>query len=346
MRELGDAIAAGALARVSVLRGERFTRDAQLLLDAIESPLGQLGKLPDNPQRLSPQAELRERFELERALLLMRVEREQSLAQARAILHGVLARLGPRCNEPSVDGPARMRLLNRLGIALSALGLEREAIRISEHLLVDAGVPPGTDVSAEYVREHPHLTRMVSRVTVELNNLSVRRRKLAFVAALAGDAGGAIDLLAAAHCEAVASLELRAKTPDAGAVSARLLGRTNVLVVELDARPSTRISTSGRRRLMSCAREPRASCRSPLTSPACGPRRGSCARRSSGWSSSSRPPSPSAAATPCIPALSRGPPASASGPASTSSSTKLTSRWRASCATAPRAVSRALRAKR
>jgi hypothetical protein len=235
MRELSDAIARGALARVSILRDERQTRDAQRLLDDLSSPVDGLGGgLPANPERYSPQEVLREQAELERAFLAMRQERRQAFDQARETLSKIAARIGPSCRQPYLDGEVRIAFLSILAVAFSAAGDESQAIRISEFLLAKIGAPGDLDQLAEYVRETHEGRRNQSRIVIQLQNLAVRRMTLAYLAALGGERDEAVELLSRARTEARLGLELRPGGDGPRAVSARLLSRSTLAHIEFE----------------------------------------------------------------------------------------------------------------
>jgi hypothetical protein len=234
MRELGDAIARAALVRVSVLREERLTREAQLLFDRLRDAGDlSLGRVPDNPERYSLQAALRERADLEEAILLMRQERRDAIERAREILSGIMLRIGPSGGAPYLDGMARTRVLSDLAIAFSFIGEERRAISISRFLLGELAARDPSSI-AEYVLNDTGLRKQKGRVVVQLNNIAVRRNKLAYLAALGGDRATARDELNYAYTEASQALRLRDPGNDARAVVARLLSRALLARLELE----------------------------------------------------------------------------------------------------------------
>lgn len=234
MRDVQTAIARGVVSRVSVLREERRTREAQMLLDALCSDQGHLGAVPTDPEPFTAERELSERIELERARLLARVERRDAVRACYSILDAILSRVGPEAARPQLAGAARTRFLTGLAEALSSCGREVDAIRVTTFLLLQ------NHLSADPVRVRQALEAAMvtaqerSRIVPEFNNLAVRHTKLAYLAALEGSRDDALQLLDAAKAEATLALELRSKASDRGATSARLQSRTNLLSIEIE----------------------------------------------------------------------------------------------------------------
>ncbi|HWB22750.1 MAG TPA: hypothetical protein VG652_07660 [Gaiellaceae bacterium] len=228
MLEISEAMARAALQRVGALRNERLTRDAQQLLQMIDAPVKRLGTISKTPERYSPQAHLRERCDLERAYLLMRQDRREAVVEARKLLADCLRRNGPLSREPYLDGDTRLGFLSDLAAAFSQVGQEIEAIATSLYLLQEMGVPAEISQISEVVLSDPILRGRKSRIVTQLNNLSVRRMKLAYLSAFEGDTASAVEGLARGRREAEEALKLRDAGDSPRATTARLLSRSNL----------------------------------------------------------------------------------------------------------------------
>jgi hypothetical protein len=230
MLELEQAVARGKLSRVVALREERQTRSAQILLDTLD-PRQWLRTVP---VRFSGVALLRERYEVERAYLMMRQERRAAIEEAHEILLQVSARIGPSARASTLAGDSRFELLSALAILFSSIGDENQAIRISNYLLAEMGAPQDPAGLERFVRERPYGHRIRLQIIVQLNNLCVRRLKLGFLAWLGGDNETASDELARAHEAATVALDLRDADDEPGAAGARLLSRSNLTHIKLN----------------------------------------------------------------------------------------------------------------
>lgn len=235
MLEIVDGIARGNLARITTLRVERLTRDAQRLFGDLMSPVdGTSGKVLTRPERHSPQEAVRELVELERAELALRQGRSEEIERAREVLAGIISRVGPLCREPYLDGERRRHVLSDVAVGLSRVGDELQAIRISKFLIKDAGAPDTPAEIVAFVRATSAGERVRSRLSIQLNNMAVRRTKLGYLNALAGDVVAANALLAEALEEATAALQLREESDHTQAIEARLLSRVTRSAVELE----------------------------------------------------------------------------------------------------------------
>lgn len=235
MLEIVDGITRGNLARITTFREERLTRDAQRLFGDLMAPVdGTSGKVPTGPERHSPQEAVRERVELERVELVLRQERREEIERAREGLHEMMSRIGPRCREPYLDGERRRRLLSNVAMCFSRVGDELKAIEISKFLIKDAGAPDAPAEIVAFARENSAGERVRSRLVLQLHNNAVRRTRLAFLASLGGDVDAADELLALAHQEASAALQLRGDSDRTQTVQARLLSRTALASIELE----------------------------------------------------------------------------------------------------------------
>lgn len=230
MLELGQAVMRGKLSRVAALRQERQTRSAQMLLDTLDPG----GWLLPAPPRYSGAAMLRERYDLERVYMLLRQERRAAVEEAQEILSQVSARIGPSARTPTLVGEVRSELLSALAVLFSLIGDERQAIRISNHLLAEMGAPQDLADIETFVRERPSGQRLRSQIIVQLNNIGVRRMKLGFLAWLGGDNVMASDELALAYEASAVALTLRDAADEPGAAGARLLSRSNLAHIRLD----------------------------------------------------------------------------------------------------------------
>lgn len=230
MFELPDLVARGALARVTVLRGERLTRDADHLLNAVMHPgTTSLWTVFDAAVPGSHPAVTREQKVIEHAYVLMREERAESLARARRLLDECAARIGPAAATPYVDGRPRRRLIARLAIAMSAAGDEPSAIKLSQFLLDMAGAHGPLQGLADRVRDSPNRPH----IAIQLNNIASRKVKLGYLSHLEGNEQGQ-RLVGEGIQAARESLALRSDEDDPRAVGGRLISRSNILRGELE----------------------------------------------------------------------------------------------------------------
>jgi hypothetical protein len=132
--DVNTGVARGVLTRVSTLRIQHHTRDAQALWDwarGVGSPvhLGTLAAQPDTPGAL-----LREQAEIQRGLLALRQDTDAAYTDAIDAFTGVEERLiGTQA--PMLSGEPLRRVLVQLGTSFSMAGRERRAIRVTEHML-------------------------------------------------------------------------------------------------------------------------------------------------------------------------------------------------------------------
>ena len=152
----------------------------------------------------------------------------------RSILDGILARVGPRAASPSLDGETREAFLLDLASVFSQFWDERRAIEISRYVLTNAGLPLDVSRISDYLQNTPSSHKYANRFAVQLGNLSVRRCKLAFFAALGGDLGTARDQLDQAFIEGQQSFQLRQDTNRPWVISGRLVSRAHLARVELE----------------------------------------------------------------------------------------------------------------
>jgi hypothetical protein len=235
MLDIQAALARGALARITVLREEHQTDAAQMLLDGLsEGLLGTLGYIPKTVEPFSGEAHLRERADLERIRLYGRRQTASSIAKAKDLADEVLRRVGPKATTPTLDGEARARFLSTFATALSDLGKEDAAISITEYLLRRLGLPDDPAEIVGYLAENPRTAASHRRIAIQLSNLSVRRTRLGFLAALAGDRERAAMLFERARVEAEQSEVLRGDEETVRVVDAKLLSRHNMLRADLE----------------------------------------------------------------------------------------------------------------
>jgi hypothetical protein len=190
--------------------------------------------LSGEPERYSSLALLRERMAIEQAYLLMRQEDAERIAESRMILHGISDRVGPRAVAPTLDGDARQSLMSDLAVAYSNCGMEEKAIDITRWLFSTLGVPERTSEIVDWLDGSPSGQRSRPRVVVHLNNLTVRRMKLGYLALLAGDRDAAADCLARGYEEGLVALELRSQEKTFGAAASRLLSKANLIHIRLE----------------------------------------------------------------------------------------------------------------
>jgi hypothetical protein len=166
--------------------------------------------------------------------LLIREGHPEATAEAHRILDGIYERIGPLARIQYFEGETHSALLASLAVAYSNIGDEHKAITITRQSLENLGIPSDLRLAAGYVEATPALRRHVTRIAIELSNLTARRFKLAYLQAFVGNRGDARDQLEQAHIEGEQSLLLMAKTDTPGAQSGRLVSRANLCRVELE----------------------------------------------------------------------------------------------------------------
>ena len=235
MFEIVDGIARGNLARIVTLREERLTRDAQRLFGDLVAPVdGTSGRVPTGVQRHSPQEALRELIELERARLALRQARKEEIQHARDVLAEISSRIGPRVREPYLQGERRRRLLSAVAVAFSRVGDELQAIEISKFLIRETGAPDTPAEIVSFGRETRLGEQARSRLVAQLQNIAVRRMRLAYLQGLGGDVDAARALLTEAREAGEAALQLRDGSDRTQAVQSRLLSRATLATIEVE----------------------------------------------------------------------------------------------------------------
>jgi hypothetical protein len=183
------------------------------------------GIRPTAPKSFTGEARLFARHTLDRSFVLLRSAEPDARAEARRLLDDLSTRVemqlydegSPPPDELLLDSNIGETFLSDLAVAYSRLGEEERAVEISLRLL-----------------EHARVVGSNNMISTQLNNLGVRRSKLAFFTAAEGDLGGAVNLLRRAREHHIESLMFRPDMGDSASQASRLLAESHRFAVDVE----------------------------------------------------------------------------------------------------------------